>query len=342
MAADGQILHKSSDFLAGAFLELNAVETPITSMAGGNGGFKIKPQKNYTMTYHSDPAQTTSNNKPDNSSPTYGSTPFTSGSQCMQIYDEGANVTFAGMGDQDLSRTLGWQDQNNISNQKVISDLARGKADALKRIKGYVEYQALYGTYSNPAEGTTAHYSQRGLLNDPDLVIGTANGAVIAAGTLGTLGTLTNQKIWDQLSTMYNNKLWGSEPLVACGGAQSIIALNNMFMSEYNFGNNGEDVEISGVKMKAFNTPLGDVFLKLTKDPANASHLWFLNPTKLEMVARPVPGMGVLFERDTSVSDKSQVAQSIYGEIGLNYVHGLAHSVIKGVGTAIIGGQNLS
>jgi hypothetical protein len=336
MAADGMILQRAFPYLPGAFAELNPQDFPITTIAAARG-FVAKPQKDYTMTFHTNPTITSGNTKPDNASVTLGSTGFTSGSNTMNIFFEGASVTYARMGDQDLSRTLGWQGETNPSFSP--NPMQRGLADAVYRIKGYAEYLSLYGTYNSPSEGTTGHHTQRGLLNDSQLTVGTAAGAVFGSGTVGTVGTLTRNKVFDFLSVIHGNKLWDSgKPLIVSGGAASFLALNYMFMDEFNMGKNGENINVSGINLTAFKTPLGDVYLNLTRNPANSQHLWFLNPAYLEMVVRPVPGKGFMFEKDTSTNDKAQESKGIYAEMGLNYMTGLAHGVMKGVGTSIVGG----
>jgi len=333
MSADGLVLRKEILSYPGEFLELNPIDYPITSIAGRNG-FRNEPQKNYTQTRHSNPAQGTSNNKPDNASVTYGSTNFTTGSQTMNIMFEGVADTWAGRGDQDLGRTLGYKGASNPSMQAQISTLDRGRADALLRMKGQLEFQAVYGVYADAALGTTELNSQRGLYNDANLLIGTAAGATYGTGTLGTTGTLTRNVVFDHLALHYNQKLWGSEGLIVSGGSDAITALNYMFADEFNTGKNLETISMGGLNLRRFETPYGDVFTRITRDPANTQHLWFLNPTYMDMVARPVPGMGVFFEKDTSEPGKAHNSIGIYAEAGFDYVDALAHSVIRGVSSS--------
>jgi hypothetical protein len=330
MSADGLILRKELPSYPGYFLELNPIDFPVTTLAGRNG-FRNEPKKTYALTRHSNPAVGTSNNKPDNASVTYGSTGFTTGSQTMQILFEGVAETWAGKGDQDLGRTLGHTGPTNPSMQAQISNIDRGRADALMRMKGQLEFQALYGVFADPAAGTTALPSQRGLRNADSLLVGTAAGATPGTGTLGTTGTLTRAVVFDHLASHYNQKLWGSEGLVVSGGASAITALNYMFMDEFNMGKNGVSHQISGIDLTAFHTPYGDIFTKITRDPADATHLWFLNPAYMDMVARPVPGKGVFFEKVTSEPSKAHDSIGIYAEAGFDYVDELAHSLILGV-----------
>jgi len=330
MSSNGLLLHQELPQYPGHFLEMNSLQYPITTLAGRNG-FRNEPSIDYTMTRHTNVAVGTSNNKPDNAGVTYGSTGFTTGSQCMQVVFEGFAETYRSRGDQELGRTLGFQGRSNPSLISNVTQKDRGIAEALDRIKGQIEFQALYGVYNKPSAGTTGLYSQRGLRNDADLLVGTAASATPGTGTLGTTGTLTRNVVFDHLINHYNQKLWGSEGLVVQGGAEAITALNYMFMDEFNMGKNGVSHQMSGIDLVSFVTPYGDIHLNLTRDPANTQHLWFLNPLYLDMVARPVPGKGVLFEEDTSEKGKAHESTGIYGEIGMDYMEGKAHSLILGV-----------
>jgi len=330
MSANGLVLHQELPQYPGYFLEMNPIDYPITTLAGRNG-FRNEPSIDYTMTRHTNAAVGTSNNKPDNAGVTYGSTGFTTGSQCMQVLFEGFAETYRSRGDQELGRTLGFQGRSNPSLISNVTNKDRGIAEALARQKGQLEFQALYGVYNKPSSGTTGLYSQRGLRNDSDLLTGTAASATTGAGTLGTTGTLTRNVVFDHLINHYNQKLWGSEGLIVQGGAESITALNYMFMDEFNTGKNGVERTIAGINVISFATPYGDIHLNLTRDPANSQHLWFLNPLYMDMVARPVPGKGVFFEEDTSEKGKAHESTGIYAEAGFDYVEAKAHSLIVGV-----------
>ena len=93
-SGSGRILHGMFDAYPGIFYELNPQFYPITSTVGAKG-IRLVPQKSYTTTYHSNPDQDSSTLrlKPDYGSVSYGSTGFTHGSNCVQIWFEGAFET---------------------------------------------------------------------------------------------------------------------------------------------------------------------------------------------------------------------------------------------------------
>lgn len=343
--AAGEIWHGMFPHYPGIFQELNPVQTPITTIVGAKG-FITTPNKLYTETFHSNATQSTANLKGDMAAVTYGSSGFTTGSNTVNIFFEGAFESWARKGDQQLGRVQGWQASSNPSLEP--STLARAKAEAMDKIKRQLEWVGREGTYllggggGEGTSGTTQTWSQRGYRYAPSLTVGTTTGAVAGSGTLGTLGTLTYPKILDVLQTVWDLRLWnsGDQMLAVCNSTVK-RALTEIFKTEFNFGKNGESVTQSGVALQRFTTDFGPVDILLTYDfPRN--DLYFLNTKYMNLISRPVPGKGVLFEDEIISNGVAGSGVGIYGELGLYTGPGQAHARIFGIGSTVVGGQAVS
>jgi len=344
MSANGYALHYELPAMYGAYLELNPGATPITSLAA-NRGIEIVPNKVYQLVTHSnyEATGTDMNLKPDNASPTYGSTGFDAGSNTCQIWDEGAADTWARRGDQRLSTVQGWQNRSNPSFEP--STLSRGRVEALWRIKSQQEYISYNGNYTVPhagtAAGTTGTWEQRGIRNDPNLTVGTAAGAAAGSGTLGTMGTLTKDVLNDTAQTIWENRLWNpGRPMTCLCNATVKRQLTDLMISEFNFGKNGVSRTEAGVNLLRFETDFGPLDIVLSHNiPGN--DLIMLNYDYINMVGRVVPGFELFHEHmvpQTTAAD----ALSIYHEGGLNYQNGKAHGVIFGIGSTVSAGVPVS
>ncbi len=349
MSSNGYVLHYELPALFGFFGELKPIENPVTTLVLQKG-IRTIAEKVYGLTFHENYEASSLgdvNAKPDNSSPSYGSTGFTDGSNTVQVFDEGAADTFARRGDQRLNRTLGFRGPSNPSIEPNPMD--RNIAEALERIKSGLEYVSREGTYTIPhagtSAGTTGVWMQRGYRYSDGLTTGTADGGVIstAGGTGGTYGTLNKVSVIDTLQSVWEKRQWVNGPLLAVCNAIPKRQLSDIMSSEYNFGKNGESVNVAGVNLTRFLTDFGIVDILLTHNwPAN--ELYFLNMDFMEIVARPVPGEengGLLFERNIA-QVTAAIAKSIYGEIGMNYQTGSAHGRIPGIGSTVQGGQSIS
>ncbi len=338
--AVGEIWHGMFPFYPGIFFELSPIQTPITTLAARNG-FRTTHNKLYTQTYHTNATQTSANLKGDKGTVDYGSTGFTTGSNTVNILFEGAYESWARRGDQQLGRTQGWQMQTNPSFEP--SALGRARAEALDRMKRMLEFQARQGTFriggggGEGTSGTDAAWSQRGIRNDPQLTVGTANGAVTGSGTLGTYGTLTFSKIMDTLESLWLKRQWNGESLLAISNSTAKRQITDIFVSNFNFGKNGISRTESGVSLTRFDTDFGPVDLAMSYDMP-ASDLYFLNVSKLQMVGRPVPGKGIMFEDPIISNGVAGDGVGIYAELGMDYGIGQNHAMIKGIGSVIIGG----
>lgn len=341
--ATGEIWHGMFPFYPGIFFELNPVVTPITTLVSQRG-IRTTPNKLYTQTFHSHATQNSANLIGDMGTVTYGSQGFTTGSNTINIWFEGAFESWARNGDQQLGRVQGWQQERNPSYEP--SALARAKSEALDKIKRQLEYVAREGTYQlgggggEGTSGTTQVWQQRGFRYAPGITVGTAVGAVAGAGTLGTLGTLTYTKILDTLQSLWGNRLWSGKLTAVCNATVK-RQLTEIMRTEFNFGKNGESRSEVGVSLEAFRTDFGDVEVLLTNDfPVN--DLYFLNLDYMGMVGRPVPGKGLLFEDKIISNGRAGEGVGYYTEMGLDHGPGQAHARIFGIGSTVVGGQAVS
>lgn len=337
----GEILHGMFPFYPGIFFELSPISTPITTLASRNG-IRITPNKLYGQTFHRNATQTTVGAlRGDNGTVNYGSSGFTTGSNTVNIWFEGAYETWARRGDQQLGRVQAWQQEKNPSFEP--SALSRARAEALDKIKRHFEVAAREGVFNlggGGGEGTSGEvgtWQQRGVRNAPNLTVGTANGAVSGSGTLGTYGTLTHTKIMDTLESLWLKRMWNGEALLALSNSTAKRQLTSIFVSEFNFGKNGESRTEAGVNLLRFETDFGPVDIGLSYDMPSPD-LYFLNPAFLQVVGRPVPGKGIMFEDPVISNGRAGDGVGIYTEMGLDYGLGEAHAMIKGIGSVIIGG----
>lgn len=342
--ATGEIWHGMFPFYPGLFWELNPITTPITTLVSSKG-MRTTPNKLYTVTYHTNLAGTSMNTKGDMATVTYGSSGFTTGSNTVNVFFEGAFESWARRGDQQLGRVQGWQQEKNPSFEP--SALARAKAEALQKIKKQLEWGVREGTYQlgggagEGTSGTVQAWQQRGYRYAPNITVGTATGAVAGSGTLGTLGTLTVAKLLDTAQSVWNNKLWTGGALTAPCNATVKRALTDIMKAEFNFGKNGESRTEVGVSLERFSTDFGPIDILLSHDvPVN--DLYLLNLDYMQMVARPVPGKGILFEDPIISNGVAGDGVGYYAEMGMDHGPGEAHARIFGIGSTVVGGQAVS
>lgn len=342
--AAGEIWHGMFPFYPGIFFELNPVATPITTLVSARG-IRTTPNKLYTHTYHSHATQNSANLKPDMAGVTYGSSGFTTGSNTVNIWFEGAFESWARRGDQQLGRVQGWQQEKNASFEP--SALARAKVEALDKIKRQHEFVIREGVFNlgggggEGTSGTTGTWQQRGFRFAPGINVGTAVGAVAGAGTLGTLGTLTFNLIMNTLQDVWSDRLWTGNLTAVCNATVK-RQLTDIFKTEFNFGKNSFDSRTeAGVSLESFRTDFGDVDIVLTNDfPVN--DLYFLNLNYMELVGRPVPGKGIMFEDKIISNGVAGEGVGYYTEMGMDHGPGQAHARIFGIGSTVVGGQAVS
>jgi hypothetical protein len=341
MSADGLMLNHEQQFNPGIFAELNPYDNPVTTLLAQKG-YRILNQKNYTQTYHTNSEASAGNNKPDNASPTYGSSGHTTGSNTAQVFYEAAQVTFARQGEVDLQRTMGWSGPSNQSFEP--NPLDRAKAEALGTIKSQLEYLGREGILEmNTSAGTSTAWEQRGYRYAPGIQTAIADGGLDGSGTIGTLGTLTFDVVRDGLEDVWQSRKWtNGKPLTCFTNSTGKKQLTDIFTGTFNFGKNGESRVEAGVNLERFTTDFGNVDIVLTHNMPSAD-MYFLNLDEMSLVARPVPGRGFLFEKAFGEgNEKAAEGVGIYAEIGVDHGIGSTHLRIRGVGSVVVGGQAVS
>lgn len=341
MSSDGLILEAELPAYAGIFAELNPYDNPVTTLAMAKG-WRVESNQNYTYTTHSNYEGTSANLKPDNASPTYGSSGFANGSNTVQVWFEAAQETYARRGVQNQGRTLGWKGPSNPSIEP--SALARAKAEALAKIKSEFEWVAREGVLNmNSSAGTTGTWQQRGYRYAPGIQQQLADGAVVGAGTLGTYGTINRDTLTDGLQAAWESRMWeGGEPLKCFTNATGKRGITDTFINEMNLGKNSTSINEAGVAIERFTTDFGNVDVVLThRMPSDT--MYFLNMAQIEAVVRPVPGLGAFFEKDFGAgNEKANTGVGIYAEIGLDHGVGSSHIRFTGIGSTVVGGQVVS
>ena len=341
MSADGLILNHEQQFNPGIFAELNPYDNPVSTLLAQKG-YRILPQKNYTQTYHTNSEASAGNNKPDNASPTYGSSGHTTGSNTAQVFYEAAQVTFARQGEVDLERTMGWQGAANQSLEPNPMD--RAKAEALGTIKSQLEYLGREGILEmNTSAGTSTAWEQRGYRYAPGIQKAIPADALDGSGTLGTLGTLTYDVINEGLEDVWQSRKWtNGKPLTCVTNSTGKQQLTQIFIDKFNFGKNGESRVEAGVNLERFQTDFGAVDIVMTHNMP-AADMYFLNLDEMSLVARPVPNRGFFFEIAFGEgNEKAAEGVGIYAEVGIDHGIGSTHLRIRGVGSVVVGGQTVS
>jgi len=342
----GKVLHYDLPAHFGKiFTEMMPAANPITTLAAAKGVSPLE-HKVYSQVEHTNfeaSALSDVNLKPDNASVSLGSTSFESGSNTAQVFFEGFGQSWARKGDQRAAKVQDW---GALGNPSVEPDtLGRGRVEAIGRIKSMMEFVGREGVYNVPhggtASGTTGTWSQRGIKNAPGLTLGTGDGGTIASGTLGTLGTLTKTDLVNNLQTIWESRLWNAgTPIIALCNATVKRALTELMVAEFNFGKNGVSTTFAGVDLLQFMTDFGMMNIVLSHN-VPTHDLYLLNYDYINMVVRPVPGEGGMFEKKLPESTAGET-YGIYTEMGLNYTTGSAHGRMGAIGSTVVGGQDLS
>jgi hypothetical protein len=324
----GTVLLGEINALPGIFSELNPWDLPITTLLTARGYVQM-PQKHYGYTYHTNDAHVTPTPtlQADLGQANFGSTNFTSGSNCIQVWEEGAAESFFRMGEQNLSRTFGWQGPQNASREETT--MARGLSEAAMRIKYQLEYVAREGVYNNPNDGGTGTYKQRGFRYAPGITnkaIGVAGGSAV-----GSYATLTLTKLIDTMQTLWENKVNGNDQLTFLCNAVPKRQITEIFRDQYNAGKNSLSRTDAGVSIESFLTDFGPVDILLTHTmPSDQAYI--LNLSQMRAVAHTVPGYGFMFMRDLPTVLAGR-AKSIYAELGIDHGHGSCHARLYGIGS---------
>jgi len=325
----GTIFIDDFGFFPGIFTELNPVDLPIVSLMMGKGVTLI-PQKDYTYTYHSNPdhSNPTLTLQRDLGTTNFGSTGFTTGSNCIQVWDEGAGVSYFRMGEQNLGRTLGWQGPSNSTREEL--PLARGMSDAMLRVKMQLEKVAREGVYrSAMSNGGTAEPQQRGYRFAPGITnkaIGVAGGSAV-----GSLATLTLTKLTDTMQTLWENKVNANDALTFISNAIPRRQITEIFRDQFNAGKNSTSRNDAGVSITTFQTDFGNVDVVLTHTmPVDQAYI--LNLSQMRAVGHAVPGRGFMFD-EALPSAQAGVFRRFYTEIGIDHGVGSCHARLYGIGS---------
>lgn len=325
----GTVLVDDFGFLPGVFTELNPPDLPIVTLMMAKG-VTLLPQKDYTYTYHTNPAHVdpTLTLQWDLGTTNFGSTGFTHGSNCMQVWDEGAGVSYFRMGEQNLARTLGWQGPTNRSREE--NPLARGMAEAMERVKYQLEKVAREGVYRSAMNnGGTATPQQRGYRFAPGITntaIGVAGGSAV-----GSLATMTLVKVIDTLQTLWENKVNGSDKLTFISNAIPRRQITDMFREQFNAGKNSVSRTEAGISINTFLTDFGEVDVVLTHTmPVDQAYI--LNLSQMRPVGHAVPGKGFMFE-EALPSAQAGLFRRFYTELGIDHGVGSCHARFFGIGS---------
>ena len=335
----GTILYPDFNAYPGLFLELNPVDLPVTTLLG-MGGVQLLPQKEYTYTYHSNPSMTTVTPtlQTDLGTVNYGSAGFTTGSNVMNTWFEGAAVSWARQNDQSLGRTLGWQGPTNISYE--ADPMGRAISDALLRIKTQAEYVAREGVYFSNGAGTGT-WQQRGYRRAPGISNFAANGAVGGGSGVGSYGTLTKSVLDDLFQQLYDNKINAGDELTLITNSRGKRQLSNIYGTIYSrIAVAQEVVNMFGINIERIVSDFGVINVVLTHSMPQDT-MYALNLNQMRMVGHVAKGGQLIYESPTLPPGIAGDGVGLYTEMGVDHGHGSAHARLWGIGTAsgaLIGG----
>ena len=327
----GTVLYPDFNFFPGIFTELNPVDLPVTTMLS-RGGIQLLPQKEYTYTYHSNPSMTavTPTLQTDLGTVNYGSTGFTTGSNVMNVWYEGAAVSWARLNDQSLGRTLNFQGPNNPSLEPNPMD--RALADALLRIKTQAEYIAREGKYFSNGAGTGT-WGQRGYRFAPGITNKAAAGAVAGGSSVGSYGTITTTVMLDTLQTLWSNKVNASDELTMFTNAVGKRQFSDVFGSQYGRIVSTSDIlTLYGLNIQRIVTDFGILNVVLTHSMP-ADQMYILNLNRMRMVGHVAKEGQLIYQSDTLPPGIAGDGKALYTEMGVDHGVGSCHARIYGIGS---------
>lgn len=179
-----------------------------------------------------------------------------------------------------------------------------------------IEDSFLTGTYSKPADNTTARKT-RGILTAI-----TTNVSDLAAAALTTTAFET------LLETMYGNGApLDQEHTVIMANQADVLKLANLYVNDSQLSAPTRDRNIAGMQLRTITTLFGTFGLMLNRRcPAGQLHVVDLSvcyPVFLE-----IPQKGLLFVEELARTGAARQFQ-LYGEIGLEYGPETYHGTIK-------------
>lgn len=324
----GTIMYPDFNAYPGIFSELNPVELPITSLLMAKG-IDLLPQKEYTYTYHTNPdmVSPTPTLQTDLGTVNYGSTAFTTGSNVMNVWFEGAAVSWARMNDQSLGRTLGFNGPQNISFE--ANPLSRAINDALLRMKTQLEYVTREGLYFSNGGGTGT-WQQRGYRYAPGILnqaVGVAGGSAV-----GSLATLTRDTIENVLQALWDRKVNGSDRLTILCNSIAKRQIGSIYGSTYWIGQNSSSLSMAGRNVQTLITDFGEVDLLLTHTLPQ-SQAYVLNMSQMRAVGHVSKGGQLIYESPTLPPGVAGDGVGLYTEIGIDHGVGSCHARLYGIGS---------
>lgn len=324
----GTIMYPDFNAYPGIFTELNPVELPVTSILMSKG-IDLLPQKEYTYTYHTNPdmVSPTPTLQTDLGTVNYGSTGFTTGSNVMNVWFEGAAVSWARMNDQSLGRTLGWQGPVNPTFE--ANPLDRAISEALLRVKTQFEYVAREGLYFSNGAGTGT-WQQRGYRYAPG-ILNTAVGAAGGSG-VGSLAVLTRAHLEDTLQTLWDRKVNGSDRLTILCNSIAKRQIGSIFGSTYWVGQNDSSRTYAGRNIQTILTDFGEVDIVLTHTLPQ-SQMYILNMGQMRAVGHVSKGGQLIYESPTLPPGVAGDGVGLYTEMGIDHGVGSCHARFYGIGS---------
>ena len=331
----GTILYPDFNAYPGIFLELNPVDLPVTSLLG-MGGVELLPQKEYTYTYHANPDMQSGGTvtlQTDLGTVNYGSTGFTTGSNVLNVWFEGAAVSWARQNDQSLGRTLGWKGPTNISYEQ--DPMGRAISDALLRIKTQLEYVAREGKYFSNGAGTGT-WKQRGYRYAPGITNLAAIGAVAGGSSVGSYGTLTKGLIDNMLQTLWENKVNAGDEITLVTNSRGKRQVSDIYGTLVTrFAQDSSIVNMFGQNVDRVVSDFGVLNIVLTHSMP-VDQMYFLNLSQMRMLGHVAKGGQLIYESPTLPPGVAGDGVGLYTEMGVDHASGSMHGRIYGIGTTPI------
>jgi hypothetical protein len=221
-------------------------------------------------------------------------------SNIVEIFHESVNISYSKQASTEKLATDAIDGVNNVVDEKSWQ-----VEQKIKKIARRINYQFLNGTYSFPADNTTARKT-RGLLS------AITTNVVVADGGTGAPDNLSASYIESLIKKIFDNGgMEYDDTLTIITNTAQKIKLDSIY------GQPVQSTTVGGVKLEQIYTPLCELNIMLDKhmpqDTIVISTLSMCKPVGLF-----VPNKGVFFEEPlakTGASDKSQ----LYGEFGLDY-----------------------
>ncbi len=307
-AVSGQATTYNLPNFVGELFNLTPADTPLKSLAAGNGIRRVA-SKLFTW-------QTTDNTTAaqpaivEGADPAFEERDRAEVSNVVQIFQYGVEISYTKLA---ATMQLASTASPVLGNQPVTNELEFQQMLKLDRCAEDMEVSFLNGAFQNPSSNSTGRKT-RGVSTAI-----TTN--VVAAGT----ADLSKDHVDTLLRTMHGNRARFIRPVVM-GTALQIQRLNAIY------GFVPESRDVGGVNLRTIVTPFGELSVVINRH-ATASELLVLDMAFIRPVVLPIPGKGELFLEPlakTGAAEKSQ----LYGEWGIEYGPERYHGKISGLTTS--------